>query len=205
MNIEDLLNRASEPYGESTVAQTIKTIKSCQKYLELDSENVIDVYNNIDKILQKFSNLSSSTRTKSLCHLKRVYDLMSSEEKENISKDLSTIFGKNKKMLVNKSDDIDESVCGLDDDVDDTEELWLNQDKCAIYKLENGLKNLTTSIATLKEEHKQSEKKLDDSIGALKKEIDKLSLIVMKLVSSSSWEEGHKRVSEYCIEQIMKP
>lgn len=197
MNIEDLLNRASEPYGESTIAQTIKTIKSCQKYLELDSENIIDVYNNIDKILQKFSNLSSSTRTKSLCHLKRVYDLMSSEEKENISKDLSTIFGKNKKMLVNKSDDIDESVCGLDD-VDDTEELWINQDKCAVYKLENGLKNLTTSMATLKEEHKQS-------ISVLKKEIDKLSLIIMKLVSSSSWEEGHKRVSEYCIEQIMKP
>lgn len=197
MNIEDLLNRASEPYGESTVAQTIKTIKSCQKYLELDSENIIDVYNNIDKILQKFSNLSSSTRTKSLCHLKRVYDLMTSAEKGNIGKDLSTIFGKNKKMLVNKSDDIDESVCGLDD-VDDTEELWINQDKCAVYKLENGLKNLTTSIATLKEEHKQS-------IGVLKKEIDKLSLIIMKLVSSSSWEEGHKRVSEYCIEQIMKP
>lgn len=198
MNIEDLLNRASEPYGESTVAQTIKTIKSCQKYLELDSENIIDVYNNIDKILQKFSNLSSSTRTKSLCHLKRVYDLMTSAEKGNIGKDLSTIFGKNKKMMVNKSDDIDESVCGLDDDDVDTEELWLNQDKCAIYKLENGLKNLTTSIATLKEEHKQS-------IGVLKKEIDKLSLIIMKLVSSSSWEEGHKRVSEYCIEQIMKP
>lgn len=179
--------------SDSTKAQILKTIRNCLNICNTD--NVIDIYNNYDKITKAFSDKSASYKAKVFNHIKRVYENMTEEQKSQVGE----FFPTGGKPAPTPTA---ESECEFDDNDNDPDLVIdvhdfgaTNDSTCALYKIEN---KLQTHI----EHTKEAITSIQQQLFEMQKEKKELQDIIMMFFHSASHNEGVRNVSQYAISKM---
>ena len=217
MNIESatrLLNASK--LSDSTKAQTINTIKNCLNIC--GSENVIDIYNNLNKIIKAYSEKSPSYKAKAFGQIKRMYDNMSDAQQSLITTDVIELLSpqSDEKIKVVKTKESDsanddsDSVCEQDEEdpdndpdlVIDINNLEIDNTACVVHKLENKVKLLTNNTQEAFQTIQQQMQDMKNNMILLEKKSKELQDVIMIFLRAATHEEGVKNVSQYAISKM---
>lgn len=223
MNIEAatrLLNASK--LSDSTKAQTINTIKNCLNIC--GSENVIDIYNNLNKIIKAYSEKSPSYKAKAFGQIKRMYDNMSDAQQSLITTDVIKLLSppSDEKIKVVKTKESDsandesdsDSVCEQDEEdpdndpdlVIDVNNLEIDNTACTVYKLENKVKLLTDNTKEAFQAIQQEMQVMKNNMILLETKLEKKSKelqdVIMMFIRAATHEEGVQNVSQYAISKM---
>jgi hypothetical protein len=114
MNLDELTKIIQDhKTSKSATKEYLDTIKNCLKHL--NSTNIIDIYNNFDKILDLYKNKNIKYKTTKFTNLKRILELMTPEQLININTT-------NKFKFIDFAKNIQEEEIEYDDDDEEEEE-----------------------------------------------------------------------------------